>query len=210
MHTHLYLRASTKDQDSNRALAQLRQFAADHSLQVAGVYSENISGTKLARPKLDLLLETARMGDVLLIESVDRLSRLSQTDWSKLKAFIESKQLKLVVADLPTSHQLVSDAGISGQILKVINSMLIDLMATMARLDQAKRVERINQGLANKRRDNPEWKPVGRTANKEKLAKVQSYLAKGTYTVEEVAKLAEVGVATVYRIKAAVKASAIE
>ncbi len=34
--------------------------------------------------------------------------------------------------------------------MDVINNMLIDLMATMARLDQEKRVERIKQGLENK------------------------------------------------------------
>lgn len=57
------------------------------------------------------------------------------------------KQIKLsLLADLPTSHMLVNDKGITGQVMHVINSMLIDLMATMARLDQEKRVERIKQG----------------------------------------------------------------
>ena len=40
---------------------------------------------------------------------------------------------------------MVEDKGITGQIMEVINNMLLDLMATMARLDQEKRVERINQ-----------------------------------------------------------------
>ncbi len=86
-----------------------------------------------------------------MVESVDRLSRLSQTDWDTLKATIEAKGLRLVVADLPTSHMLVEAKGITGQITDVINNMLIDLMATMARLDQEKRVERIKQGLETRR-----------------------------------------------------------
>jgi DNA invertase Pin-like site-specific DNA recombinase len=201
---HLYLRASTKDQDAQRALSSLQQFAKDHNLMVKGTFTENISGTKLDRPELNALLDAAQAGDVLLVESVDRLSRLSQDDWAKLKAIIESKGLKLVVADLPTSHQLISDKGITGQIMAVINSMLIDLMATMARLDQEKRVERIKQGLDNKKARGE--KVGGKTKNHAKWAEIQKHLANPTLTVEQVAKLSGVGVATVYRVKASMAA----
>ncbi len=206
MQAHLYLRASTKDQDANRALQILQTFAADNGLSVDGIYSENISGTKLDRPELSKLLAAAEAGDALVVESVDRLSRLSHSDWEALKAAINAKGLRLVVVDLPTSHQLVTDEGITGQIMHVINSMLVDLMATMSRLDQEKRVERIKQGLANKKVKDPEWKPAGKAKNAAKWEVVKGYLSKGGLTVEEIAKLADVGVATVYRIKKEMKA----
>src|SRR5471032_2849602 len=97
MNAHLYLRASTKDQDANRARVALEAFAADKGLTIVDVYSENISGTKLNRPELMRLLDAAESGDVLLVESVDRLSRLSQADWDTLKATIKAKGLRLVV-----------------------------------------------------------------------------------------------------------------
>ena len=202
MNAHLYLRASTKDQDANRAKVALEAFATEKRLTIAGVYAENISGTKLNRPELLSLLDTADSGDVLLVESVDRLSRLSQADWDTLKATIKAKGLRLVIADLPTSHMLAQDTGITGQIMDVINNMLIELMATMARLDQDKRVERINQGLANKRAAEPDWKPAGKGRNAAKWAKVQSLMQKHPkMSADEIAKLADCGVATVYRIK---------
>ena len=202
MNAHLYLRASTKDQDANRAKVALEAFAIEKGLTITGVYAENISGTKLNRPELLSLLDTAESGDVLLVESVDRLSRLSQADWDTLKATIKAKGLRLVVADLPTSHMLVEAKGITGQIMDVINNMLIELMATMARLDQDKRVERINQGLANKRAAEPDWKPAGKGRNAAKWAKVQSLMQKHPkMSADEIAKLADCGVATVYRIK---------
>lgn len=202
MNTHLYLRASTKDQDALRAKVALELFAVEKGLSIVGVYAENISGTKLNRPELLALLNNAKEGEVLLVESVDRLSRLSQADWETLKATIKAKGLRLVVADLPTSHMLVEANGITGQIMDVINNMLIDLMATMARLDQEKRVERIKQGLDNKRVANPEWKPAGKGRNTVKWAEVQSLLMKHpTMSAENIAKLADCGVATVYRIK---------
>ena len=201
MNAHLYLRASTKDQDAHRAKVALESFATEKGLHITGVYAENISGTKLNRPELMRLLDTAEKGEVLLVESVDRLSRLSQTDWDTLKATIKAKGLRLVVADLPTSHMMVEDKGITGQIMEVINSMLLDLMATMARLDQEKRVQRIRQGLENKRAAEPEWKPTGKGRNQAKWDKVAGLLRRNGNTVEEVAKIAEVGIATVYRIK---------
>ena len=209
MKAHLYLRASTKDQDAHRAKTLLESFATDHKLAIAGVYAENISGTKLDRPQLMSLLATAESGDVLLVESVDRLSRLSQQDWESLKSTINSKGLRLVVADLPTSHTLIDGKGITGQIMHVINGMLIDLMATMARLDQEKRVERIKQGLENKRAANPDWTPKGKSKNAALWAKVEALIAKHpTMSADDVAKLAECGVATVYRIKASLKGAA--
>ena len=208
MNAHLYLRASTKDQDANRAKVALELFATEKGLSIVGVYAENISGTKLNRPELLTLLDTAESGDVLLVESVDRLSRLSQADWDTLKATIKAKGLRLVVADLPTSHMLVEAKGITGQIMDVINNMLIDLMATMARLDQEKRVERIKQGLENKRLADPEWKPAGKGRNAAKWEKVQDVMRKHpTMSADEVATLAGCGVATVYRIKRETKAS---
>jgi DNA invertase Pin-like site-specific DNA recombinase len=217
MNTHLYLRASTKDQDALRAKASLEAFAADKGLIIAGIYSENISGTKLNRPELMRLLATAEKGEVLLVESVDRLSRLSQADWEALKATIKDKGLRLVIADLPTSHMMVEDKGITGQmmvedkgitgqIMEVINNMLLDLMATMARLDQEKRVERINEGLKNKKLADPEWKPAGKAKNTAMWDKVAILMTKHPgMSADDVAKLAECGVATVYRIKREMK-----
>ncbi|AZO85927.1 resolvase [Stutzerimonas stutzeri] len=202
MNTHLYLRASTKDQDAHRARVALEAFAAEKSLYITGVYAENISGTKLNRPELMRLLDTAEKGEVLLVESVDRLSRLSTADWDTLKATIKAKGLRLVVADLPTSHMMVEDKGITGQIMEVINSMLLDLMATMARLDQEKRVQRIREGLENKRAADPEWKPTGKGKNADKWKEVQSLMQEHpTMSADKIAKLADCGVATVYRIK---------
>jgi len=152
MTTRIYVRASTKDQDAERALDDLKEFAKSIKGDV-NEYVENESGTKLDRPVLNRLLDESKNGDTLLVESVDRLSRLSQTDFDVLKGRIKEKGLKLVVADLPTTHILVNSTDtITGSILNLVNNMLIDLLATMARLDNDKRRERIKQGLERRAR----------------------------------------------------------
>ena len=93
MTTRIYVRASTKDQDAERALDDLRAFAKASKGDVKE-YIENESGTKLDRPILNQLLDESKNGDILLVESVDRLSRLSQADFDILKGRIKEKGLK--------------------------------------------------------------------------------------------------------------------
>ncbi|MGO1744467.1 MAG: recombinase family protein, partial [Psychrobacter sp.] len=157
MTVRIYVRASTKDQDATRALADLIMFSKSYDDNFVD-YVEHFSGTKLDRPALAKLLKDAEQGDILLVESVDRLSRLSQDDFAILKQRIKDKGLRLVVADLPTTHTV--SEGMTGDILRVINDMLIDLLATMAKLDNDKRRERIKQGLANSG-----YKPTGKKPN---------------------------------------------
>ena len=196
MNTRIYLRASTKDQDAERALADLNALNHSMNLGESFVYIENYSGTQLERPELNRLLQEASHGDTLLVESVDRLSRLQQHDFEELKRRIKDKGLRLVVADLPTTYQLTqTNDSITGSILDLINNMLIDLLATTARLDNEKRIQRIKQGL-----ERSGYKPTGKKANETKHKRIKELLAAGNMTKDEIAKAVGCGVATVYRV----------
>ncbi|MBJ9909373.1 recombinase family protein [Acinetobacter bereziniae] len=196
MNTRIYLRASTKDQDAERALQILQDLNQNLNLGETIVYVENYSGTKLDRPELNKLLSEANQGDTFLVESIDRLSRLTQQDFQELKRRIQEKGLRLVVADLPTTYQMIQTSdSITHSILELINNMLIDLLATMARLDNEKRIERIKQGL-----ERSGYKPTGKKANEAKHKRIKELLAAGNMTKEEIAKAVNCGVATVYRV----------
>ena len=189
----IYVRASTKDQNAERALIDLIKFSKSYSKKNES-YIENYSGTKLDRPELTKLLNEAKQGDILLVESVDRLSRLSQDDFAILKQRIKDKGLRLIVADLPTTHTISNDS-MTSEILRVVNDMLIDLLATMAKLDNDKRKERIKQGLALSG-----YKPTGKKANTAKHNRILELANNGNMTKDEIAKAVGVGVATVYRV----------
>lgn len=192
MIVHIYVRASTKEQDAKRALDDLIQFSQVYSDNHVA-YIENFSGTKLNRPELSRLLDESKPKDILLVESVDRLSRLSQEDFVTLKDQIKQKGLRLIIADLPTTHS--TNEGMTGEILNVINAMLIDLLATMAKLDNDKRKERIKQGLARSG-----YKPTGKKANTVKHERITQLLKAGGMTKDEIARAVSCGVATVYRV----------
>lgn len=189
----IYVRASTKDQNAERALSDLIKFSKAYSKKNES-YVENYSGTKLDRPQLTKLLNEAKQGDILLVESVDRLSRLSQDDFAILQQRIKDKGLRLIVADLPTTHTISNDS-MTSEILRVVNDMLIDLLATMAKLDNDKRKERIKQGLALSG-----YKPTGKKADTAKHKRILELANNGNMTKQEIAKAVGVGVATVYRV----------
>lgn len=76
------------------AHAALERFATEHGLTVAASYVENESGAKLERPELFRLLKDSRPGDTLLVEQVDRLSRLTDGDWKRLRAEVDARQVR--------------------------------------------------------------------------------------------------------------------
>lgn len=149
MFVRAYLRASTSDQDATRARAQLDAFAEERGLKIAATYLENESGTTLARPELFRLLRDCRPGDVLLIEQVDRLSRLTEEDWRKLRAEIDAKRVRIVSLDLPTSWSFAAPTDeFTGRVFQAINGMMLDVLAAAARKDYDDRRRRQAQGQA--------------------------------------------------------------
>jgi DNA invertase Pin-like site-specific DNA recombinase len=77
--------------------------------------------------------------------------------------------------------------------------MLIDLMAMMAHLHQGKRIERIMQGLENRRARSE--KVGGKGQDQKKWEKVAELFRRCSLKMEEIARIADVGVATSYHIK---------
>jgi DNA invertase Pin-like site-specific DNA recombinase len=145
-----YLRASTDEQDATRARDQLKAFAAERGLTIVSWYVENESGAKLARPELFKLLTDAHEGDILLVEQVDRLSRLTAGDWERLKAELTARKVRVVALDLPTSWTMATKAGdeFTTRMFEAINSMLLDMLAAVARKDYVDRRRRQAQGQA--------------------------------------------------------------
>lgn len=151
MFVRAYLRASTKEQDAARAKKQIEAFAKDKGFSIAAFYLENESGASLQRPELFRLLADCGAGDVLLTEQVDRLSRLTEKDWTSLKAEIDGRQVRVVALDLPTSHMMLTSTEdpFTGRMFRAVNAMMLDMLAAIARKDYDDRRRRQAEGIEN-------------------------------------------------------------
>lgn len=107
MIVRLYLRARTDKQHADRAEQMCKQFAIDHGSPVLTTYTENASGALLERRELMRLIGEANRGDVLLVESIDRLTRLKPADWKELSDLLRSKGINVVAVDFPLSHRFM-------------------------------------------------------------------------------------------------------
>ncbi|MGX5057002.1 recombinase family protein [Enterobacter asburiae] len=195
-----YLRASTSGQDATRAKDALKKFARQHHHRIAGWYVDNVSGTTMNRPELLRLLDDAEPGDVILIEQVDRLSRLDDAGWETLRKQIADKQLAVVSLDLPTSHlALTSVAGdeFTRSMLKAVNGMMLDMLAAIARKDYEDRRRRQAEGI---KKAKAEGKYRGRVADAQKHELIRTLRLAHGKSLRETARLAGVSKMTVIRV----------
>ena len=177
-----YLRASTDEQDPARAKQALQDFADKHGLLIAKFYVEQASGNKLNRPKLNELLDDCTNGDILLLESIDRLSRLNQSDWQTLKNRLQALSLRLIVLDLPITHQTAQNG--SEWLYRAFSEMFIELYAHFAYTDYQTRKERQKQGIAKAR---AKGKYKGRQADTEQYKRIVK-LIESSLSYRETAK----------------------
>lgn len=170
-----YLRASTEDQDAARAKNDLLSFVEQRNLKICKFYLENESGAKLHRPELFHLIDDCNSNDVLLIEDVDRLSRLNAQDWETLKAKLADKHIRIVAVNVPTTwHQLSSSLSeFDSRMFGAINSMLLDMLAAIARRDFEQRRQRQAQGIG---RAKGEGKYQGRKPDLERYKTIKKLI----------------------------------
>ena len=182
MFIRAYLRASTDEQDASRARSQLVEFAKERDLKVAAFYIESESGASLQRPELFRLLRDSSPGDILLIEQVDRLSRLKAADWESLKAELASRRVRVVALDLPTSWMMANAKSddFTSRMFDAINGMMLDMLAAVARKDYDDRRLRQAQG---QERAKAEGRYKGRQEDTKRNAGIAKMLTSGqSYT----------------------------
>ncbi|QOI95947.1 recombinase family protein [Aeromonas salmonicida] len=199
MRIYGYLRASTDAQDASRAKNELIEFANGMGFQIACWFEENESGAQLHRPELFRLLDIAIPGDIILVEQVDRISRLNTIDWEKLKYMIGHKGLKVVSLDLPTSYQFMNSTDeFTERMLAALNSMMLDMLAAVARKDYEDRRRRQAQGVQKAKLEGKyKGRPVDRALHqkiegllreKKSYSQIENLIGCSRHTISKVSK----------------------
>ena len=131
-----YARVSSKDQN----LA--RQIEALTSAGCKRIFQEKQSGKNIQdRPELNKLLKTIHEEDIVVVLSLDRLSRNS-ADIKILLSQIERKGATFDILDLP-SFSGVEDLNLR----RLLNNLVIDLMSYIAEHERVKIRERQAEGI---------------------------------------------------------------
>ncbi|EOV0875684.1 recombinase family protein [Vibrio parahaemolyticus] len=200
-----YLRASTDEQEASRAKNDLIEFADKMGFPVAAWFEKKMNpAPNCIILNLFRLLNIAMPGDIILVEQVDRISRLNTKDWEQLKHLIANKGLKVVALDLPTSHQFMNQTDeFTERMLVALNSMMLDMLAAVTRKDYEDRRRRQAQGV-QKAKQGGKYK--GRPVNVKLHQKIEGLLREGK-SYSQIEELIGCSRHTISKVSKAIKAS---
>ncbi len=143
----IYLRVSTDEQDLTRQ-AGIEQSTRAAGYYVAGVYKEKASGARADRPELLRMISDLQMGEVVVAEKIDRISRLPLAEAEQLVASICSKGAKLAIPGIIDLSEFAAEVdGIARIVLESVQELLLRLALQMARDDYETRRDRQRQGV---------------------------------------------------------------
>lgn len=169
MKTAIYARVSTRKQEMDNQLQQLREFAAKQGWEVVAEYVDVVSGSgKKERPRFLAMMQDASQHqfDLLLFWSLDRLSREGI-----VRTLGYLQQFKSWNVGWRSFTQPFLDTG---------NAMVTDIvLSVLAAVAQQERLTISERTLAGLRRARKAGKVLGRPKADVDIAKVEKRRAKG-------------------------------
>ena len=138
----IYARVSTKDQDCDRQLVELREVAENHNWVIVDEYVDTgISGAQKSRPELDRMLKDAisRKFEMVATLELSRLGR-SVSNMCEIVDLLKSKNIHLFI-----KNQNVDTTTIVGD-------FFFNIMNCVAQYERDLIRERIMSGLENAKR----------------------------------------------------------
>lgn len=155
----IYMRVSTDQQDLLRQ-ERLVEDTRKKGFYVAAVYREKISGVTEwdVRPELYRLIGDLQPNDVVIAESIDRLTRLEPKKALELIDAIRSKGAKVQVPEVFDFDTIAKELGtpsdgfdpnfLMSDLFVAMQNMFFKLAVSIAHDDYRKRKERQKQGIS--------------------------------------------------------------
>lgn len=200
----IYARVSsmTDRQSTDRQVADLTTYAEKEGLQVAKVFEEHISGAKRIEERAVLaeclgFCTNNNIHELLVSE----LSRLGRSTLQVLRSIemLHSAHVGVYIQNIGV-HSLQQDGKVNP-----VASILITVLSEVAAIERTNIQYRLNSGLqVYKAHGGKVGRRKGsiksREAREQEYKEVINYLRRG-YSLRDVARLCDVGISTVQRVK---------
>ena len=135
-----YIRVSSKEQNEDRQRIAMDDF---------GVTSDRIvidkqSGKDFERPGYRALIDSLSEGDVLVVQSIDRLGRNYEEIIDQWRIITKEKKASIVVLDMP----LLDTRGTKDLAGTFIADMMLQLLSYVAQIEREFNNKRVREGIA--------------------------------------------------------------
>ena len=193
-----YARVSSREQNLDRQLEAFHKLGADDR----EIICDKESGKNLERPGYQALKNAMlRPGDILVIKSLDRLSR-NKTDIKNELQYFKENNIRLRVIDLPTTMMELPE----GQewVFEMVNNILIEVLGTIAEQERETIRKRQREGIDTAKK---QGKHLGRpkAALPENWREIYEDWESGYMTARQAMRQLGVGKATFYRVAEEIK-----
>ena len=138
-----YIRVSSKEQNEARQIEAMEKFNKDNNITNAIELIDKSSGTNTDRPNLQMLLKVVGEGDLVVIKSIDRLSR-NYKEVIQLWNDITSKGADIVVIDMP----LLDTRQYKDLLGDFISNLILQVLGYVAQQETEFRSKRQLEGIA--------------------------------------------------------------
>ena len=132
-----YARVSTIDQNLDRQIENLESFGAEK------IFTEKQSGKSVEnRPIFQEVLNFLRMGDRLIIESLDRLGR-NYDEIIQTVNYLKEKEAQLMITSLPMMNEVIGNPLLD----KFMKDLIIQILAMISEQERNESKRRQAQGI---------------------------------------------------------------
>ncbi|MFQ1032536.1 recombinase family protein [Gilliamella sp. BG4] len=192
----IYLRVSTKEQELERQ-ERIIDDTKKQGYYIANVYREKASGAITNRPELQRMIEDLQIGDVVIAEKIDRLTRLPLDEAVSLINSIKLKGAKLCIPDILDLSDISSEAtGVTKIVIDSMQDLLLKIALQVARDDYETRRQRQKEGIVIAK---AQGKFKGRKANTQLHKMIIQYRSSGK-SINKTAELLNCSPSTVKKI----------
>lgn len=135
-----YVRVSTKEQNEDRQVIALKEFG----IQNKKIYMDKQSGKDFNRPQYKRLIRKLKVGDTLVIKSIDRLGRNYDEILEQWRIITKKMQVAIVVLDMPLLDTR-RENDLTGTF---ISDIVLQLLSYVAQTERENIRKRQKEGIA--------------------------------------------------------------
>ena len=136
-----YARVSSRDQNLARQLDALEDFGVERRR----IFADKASGKDFCRPSYQRLMRRIRLGDTLVIKSIDRLGRSYDDVIEEWRRLTKERSVHIVVLDMPLLDTRENRGGLTGEF---IADLVLQLLSYVAQLERDNIRQRQAEGIA--------------------------------------------------------------
>jgi len=189
--TYGYVRISTKEQNEARQLAAL----AEYEIPQRNLFIDRQSGKDFDRPAYKRLMKRLKPGDLLIVQSIDRLGRNYGEILEQWRVITKEIQADIMILDMPLLNTRTQGRDLTGTF---IADLVLQILSYVAQTEREFIRKRQAEGIAAARARGVKFGAPKKPLPEDFTAAQEAWLT-GQLSIREAAKAAGMPHMTFYR-----------